>query len=172
MVLSQLNPIYKNRWGDRFGSWGSLPTPVLYLIIWLKSKHCIFLKILFIWERGWGGRGRERSRLPAEQGAQYRAHSQDPEITAWAEGRRLTDQATRVSPKVVLSYYVCSYHCIGFSQSFQPAENLLNFNYSSSGYPIKKLNSFFTLCHLIHTSLLLSVFFSRPKQRHLKQNKA
>ena len=39
--------------------------------------------------------GRRRSRLPAEQGALHRSLSQDPGITAWAEGRCLTDWATQ-----------------------------------------------------------------------------
>ena len=40
------------------------------------------------------GRGRERSRPSSEQGAQFRAQSQDPEIMTWAEGRNLTEWAT------------------------------------------------------------------------------
>ena len=44
------------------------------------------------------GKGRGRGRLPMEQGAQWRAWSQDPEIMTWAEGRHLTDKPPRRPP--------------------------------------------------------------------------
>ena len=66
-----------------------------------NSKHYIFKflkKILFIWDRekeraraGWG-EGETDSPLRREP---YQAQSQDPEIIAWAEDRRLTDWATQ-----------------------------------------------------------------------------
>ena len=57
---------------------------------------------LFIWQREWeraqaegvAGRRRGRSRLPAEQGAQCGAQSQNPEIMTQVKGRFLTGWAT------------------------------------------------------------------------------
>jgi len=48
-------------------------------------------------ERGNTSRGseRERSRLPAKQGAWCGARSQDPGVTTWAEGSRLTTEPPR-----------------------------------------------------------------------------
>ena len=46
-------------------------------------------------------RGRGRRRLPTEQGASFGAWSQDPGISTWAEGRRLTDWATQ-APLLIL----------------------------------------------------------------------
>ena len=58
---------------------------------------------LFICQREWAqadreaGRGRGRSKLPAEQGARCGTRSQDPGIMTWAEGSRLTNWATQAS---------------------------------------------------------------------------
>ena len=52
------------------------------------------------WRRGQRGRG--RSRLSTEQGAQIHASSQDPRIMTWAEGRSLTDWATLVPQDIFL----------------------------------------------------------------------
>ena len=41
------------------------------------------------------GRGRGRSRLPAEHRVTHETQSQDPGIMTWAEGKRLTDWATQ-----------------------------------------------------------------------------
>ena len=77
------------------------------------SKIIFFLRFyLFIWDRekerererererestcleGAEAEGEAYSLLPAEQGAQCGAWSQDPEIMTWAEGRCLTNRAT------------------------------------------------------------------------------
>ena len=73
---------------------------ILYLFTW--EGGCVFLfYFIYLNERGrtssGKGRGWERSRLPAEQGALCRSQSQDPEIMIWAEGRRLTNWATQES---------------------------------------------------------------------------
>ena len=58
---------------------------------------------LFICQREWAqadrevGRGRGRSRFPAEQRAQCGTRSQDPGIMTWAEGSCLTNWATQAS---------------------------------------------------------------------------
>ena len=53
----------------------------------ILSRHSLFFKIVFIYLResvcvhsSGEGRGKERSRLPPEQGAQHGAQSQNPEI--------------------------------------------------------------------------------------------
>ena len=77
----------------------------------LKIKHFReqhFFKLLFIhWtEREStqvGGRGRGRSKLPAEQGAACGGSPpQDPEIMTWAKDRSLTNWATQVSQNICL----------------------------------------------------------------------
>ena len=84
--------------------------------IWLnENKQVIsFLFIyLFIYlfdreihsERGIASRRRGRSRLPAEQGAQCGARSQDPGIMTWAEGRRLMTEPPR-HPKVLKKFWI------------------------------------------------------------------
>ena len=69
----------------------------------------IFLKI-FIWHREqahtaaeWQAKRESESRLPAEQGAQCGSLFQDPGIMTWAEGRRLTNWATQVPQKWLLT---------------------------------------------------------------------
>ena len=76
--------------------------------IWTSrfSSFQSFLRFyLFIWgahsSRGCRGRGRRRSRLHAEQGTQWGAPSQDPEIMTWAKGRCSTHWATQASPSSV-----------------------------------------------------------------------
>ena len=80
---------------------------------WFIFVNCYLLKrsYLFIWERErvrestsrGSSRGRRRSRLPAEQGAQCGTRSQDLRITTWAEGRGLTDWAIQV-PRALFFY--------------------------------------------------------------------
>ena len=75
-------------------------------LLWLTSSF-FFLRFLFIYltestsRRSGRQRERGRSSLPAEQGAQCWAHSQDPGIMAWAEGRRLTEP-----PRPPVSSYI------------------------------------------------------------------
>ena len=63
----------------------------------------IYLKILFIYLTGCeraqarGGAAEGEADSPAEQGAQWKTWSQDPEIMTWAEGRPLTKWATQMS---------------------------------------------------------------------------
>ena len=67
-------------------------------------SYIFFLRFyLFIWETEWARRRkitqagaereRGRSRVPAEQGAQWGAWFQDSEIITWAKGRLLTNCA-------------------------------------------------------------------------------
>ena len=71
--------------------------------MWTTSAS--FFKNLFIWNRErvheWGKEQRER-----EQGALFRAQSQDPELMVWAESRSLTDWATRC-PRQLIFYSLC-----------------------------------------------------------------
>ena len=71
---------------------------VLNFFSFLTFLFKIFIDWLIDWlicqgkrERAQAGgvAGRERSRLPAEQGAQGSSGSQDPGIMTWAEGRHL-----------------------------------------------------------------------------------
>ena len=67
------------------------------------SHDWLIYRFVYLFDGARGGtadRGRGRSRLPTEQGARFGAQSQDPRITTWADGRRLTKwatQATRLS---------------------------------------------------------------------------
>ena len=67
---------------------------------YIQSMTSFLKQILFIYLRERASmrkeRGRRRSRLPAEQGAQYGAWAQDPGIMTWVEGKCLTDWATQV----------------------------------------------------------------------------
>jgi len=52
---------------------------------------CFFKDFIYLTERAQAEGERERSRLPAEQGARCGTRSQDSGITTQAEGSRLTD---------------------------------------------------------------------------------
>ena len=65
--------------------------------LFLFKDLCIYLTERASAQAGGGAdRGRKRSRLPAKQGAQCGAWSQDPGIMTWAKGRCFTDWATQV----------------------------------------------------------------------------
>ena len=77
----------------------------------VQTQHiskAFFFKILYIYWRECEskntcrGRGRRRSRFPIEQGAWWKAGSQDPEIMTWAKGRHLTNWAIQVPHATVL----------------------------------------------------------------------
>ena len=72
------------------------------LLVVADSICIFFFKFIYLresepeWESAQAGRrGRGRSRLPTEHGAQSGAGSQDPGIIICPEGRRLTDWATQ-----------------------------------------------------------------------------
>ena len=103
----------------------------------------------FIYLMGRGGaadRGRGGSRLPTEQGARFGAQSQDPRITTWADGRRLTKwatQATRLSWLKGLFLPFCPYplHLHPFSL---PKNNLSQKIYWA--YDATLLSSYSLIC--------------------------
>ena len=70
----------------------------------LPSQNYVSFKkgYLFIWESVCRGRGRGRSRLPAEQGAWCGARCQYFRIMTWTEGRRLTDRPPRCPNYIVI----------------------------------------------------------------------
>ena len=73
------------------------------------ADFIFFSKILFIWENmskreeQREGRGRGRSRRPAEQGAGHGTRSWDSRIMTWAKGRHSTDWATRAPQQLIFS---------------------------------------------------------------------
>ena len=85
-----------------------------HLSFWyIREFLTIFLKMLSIYLReillGGRGRGRERSRLPAEPGAWCGTQFQDPEIMTWAKGRCLTHWAIQVPVSLFFFFYTFTF---------------------------------------------------------------
>lgn len=73
------------KWGSTLSSesvgYSLSPSAPLANDVSLSKINRSFLKAIYLFDSThWRGSGRGRSRLPAEQGARYRAQSQDPRI--------------------------------------------------------------------------------------------
>ena len=128
-------------------------------------KREFFFKILFVYlfvkEREHtqasrvAGRGREKSRLPAQQGAHCRTRSHDPGIRAWVKGSSLTNWVTQESwvqlflklgstPRLLSnmnqSIPWLQHNCVGLSVTCN-RNVLFNYFFKASSMPNVGLNS-------------------------------